>query len=309
MARANTIRNGAPRGKYLIRLFSILALIIFICSGYAWWWHSVRSNPERVFNAMLENNLKTTGVTDRLVASNGQQGLDQTIRLMTSPRHLAHAHTILSQSGSNAASVKTETIGTPTADYVRYLAVDTGASGGTGNKFDFSKVENLWGKAAVAEGTEQTETTGELYNQTVLAVVPIGNLPLKTRRALLDQIKSENVYTVDYSKVERTIRNGRPEYSYPVSIKADSYVGVLKSFARSLGLTNLERVDPSEYAGGEPIQITLGVDVWSQRLTRIEYDGGSRTETLSGFGGQINTVLPKETIPIEELQMRVQSLQ
>ncbi len=268
----------------------------------------MRSNPERVFNAMLENSLRTTGVTDRLVASNGTQGLDQTIQLMTSPLHLAHAHTILSQSGQGAASVTTETIGTPEADYVRYLDVQQKVNGAA-KPFDFSKVADLWGKSATPKDATSTETTGELYDQTVLAVVPIGNLPLKGRRELLNQIKAEKVYTADYSNVRRSVHGGRPVYTYDVSINAEAYVGMLKNFARQSGYTHLEQVDPTQYAGGEPINVVLSIDVWTRQLSRIDYEGGSRTETFSSFGGQFRPKVPADTIPIEELQTQVQLLQ
>ncbi len=303
-SKAFIANQARPR---IIRSLLVISVVILIASSWAW-WHSVRSNPSRVFEGMLANNLKTIGVTDRLQESDGNQNVDQMIQLMTTPLNAVHAKTTLTQvqQDGSPASVITETVGTPTTDYVRYLDIQTGQKDAAGKPFDFSKVKNVWGKSTTSNS--ERSTNGELYNQSVLAVVPLANLPAQKRRTLLQQIQQNRVYEIDYSGLQREIRNGRPEYIYPVTIKPEPYVNMLKTFARYLGLTQLENIDTANYANAAPIEVLLSVDVWTKNLTKIAYAGGGRTETFSAHGGQFNISEPNETISIEELQTRIQSL-
>jgi hypothetical protein len=76
-----------------------------------------------------------------------------------------------------------------------------------------------------------------------------------------------------------------------------------------VGLKQLEGLDPSQYASAEPLTFKMKVDVWSQKLTGIEYADGQRKERISGYGINHDVVLPKETIPVQELQAKLQEAQ
>ncbi len=304
-----TSETKVTNNRGLITTIVILAAIILAGSGWAW-WHFVRSNPERVFNAMLDNNLRTTAVTRKVKQTSGDQNLDQTVQLFVAPEHISHGMTALNQTGDEKAQVVTETIGTPFIDYIRYLDVISDQKTEKGEKVDFSRITNQWGKTAVADGSE-SQTTGELYNESVLGVVPFANLPKADRQVLLEFVKASEVYKTDYSKVERSINNGRPEYTYTVAVQPAPYVAMLKELARRTGLTQLEGVDPSHYKNSAPLSFKLVVDVWSQQLSGIIYNNGARTERLSAYGvkGGVKVPAVENTIPLSELQNRVQSIQ
>ncbi len=290
----------------MTRLVIVLAIVLAI--GAFWsWWHYVRSNPKRVFEAAVSNNLKVRGVTDHLLQSNGNQKLDQTVQLMTGPENTAHASTVLSQEGSGGGSVQTETIGTPFADYVRYTSIMTSQKNAEGKPLDFSKILGVWGTTGSTDS--KGDTNGDLYNQIILGIVPFANLPAAERTALLKQIKDQKVYDVDYSHVEHKIVNGRPVYIYKVTVKPEAFVGLLKTLGSYLGLTQLETVDPSSYKQSPPLKVELGVDVWTRQLNSATYVNNDRTERLSAYGVQRPVELPKNAVSTDELQTRVQSIQ
>lgn len=311
MARTKTITGSkvSSSAGLFLRIVTGLAVILFLASGWGW-WHFIRSNPENVFREMIANSLKNTGVTDRVLQSNNGQKQDQKIELMTSPKNLAHSVAVVTQDGSDTTNVTTETIGTPFLDYVRYTDINTDQKDASGKPLDFSKVKNIWSKTSSTEDT--TSTAGQIYNQTILSVVPIANLPAGQRSQLLKQIKDQGVYDVDYSSVQRHIESGRPVYTYKITIKPQPYVAMLKTLGHDLGLSQLETVDPANYSGAAPVGFSIGIDVWSRQLKSITYNSStdnSRSEIYGSYGLQKNIVLPKNTISTDELQLRVQSLQ
>ena len=303
-SEAKALAKPTPRIVY--RLIILLAIIIFGGSGWAW-WHYIHSEPQQVFEGMISNSLSTRGLAKRVQQSSGNQGLDERVELMTSPYNLAHSQTVLSQTGDNTAAITTETIGTPFTDYVRYLDIISNQKDANGHPIDFSKIKNIWGKTSASD--DKTHTSGELFNETILGVVPVGDLPVAQRQALLKQIIDENVFTVDYSNVSRGIKNGRPTYVYSVTVKPEPYVHMLKTFAKDIGLTQLDTVDPANYHDSSPLEFKLTVDVWTHQLRAVNYITADRQEVLGSFGIQRPVAIPSQTISIDALQAKVQQIE
>lgn len=299
-------QNSIPRffEKFSIKQIVILALVIFIGSSTLW-WRMVYSNPERVFNSMLENSLRLKGVTRHISQSGGVQGLDQYAWVNTSGTRISGSNTILSQ--GEDTRVETESIGTPTGDFVRYTSIDTTQTSADGQSLDFSSILNLWGRNENLLGVNLTN--GELYNESVLGVVPFGDLAQPDRAQILNTMRDQQIYEVDYTKVERELENGRPVYTYLVKIDAFKYVSMLKEFARYSGLNNLESLDPEAYKGSDKLEFKLAVDVWSRQLARIVYGAGERTEEFSAHNAQRSVAIPDQSITIDDLQQRLQDLQ
>lgn len=288
------------------RLLIIVAILIFLASGVTWWW-SERTDPQRVFEAMLNNNLRTTSVTRSVLQSENGQTLDQDVRFQAAAKQVAVAETALSQSdeqGTQTARVVTENIGTPLEGYIRYTEIETVQQSVDGGDLNFEDVLNVWGKVEPQEGL----TTGELYNEIALGAIPFGYINSDERKALLEFIKEENVYQIDYSSVTSSELNGREVYVYNVRINPQSYISLLKEYASAVGLTQLDEVDPAAYANSQALNLEVTVDVLTQRLASITYPNG-RTETYGNYGVIKQVTIPESTISVEELQSRVQSVQ
>jgi len=284
-------------------LFVASALIIFVASGWAW-WHYVRSNPERTFYAAINNSLRTQGMVRQVTQDGEGQKLEQKVRLNQTAQHVAVGQTAINQTGAVMANINTETIGTPTADYIHYTDIKTSQKSADGKDLDFSKLINVWGKSE-----ETGQTTGELYNESVLGVVPFGNLDAHKRTALMDMIVSKKVYQISDDDVVREIRNGRPVYTYTVTVAPEPYVAMLKDFAKVAGLNQLDQLNPADYKNTPPLAFKLTVDVWSQNFTDVTYDQNPRSEKYGSFGVSKTIDYPKNTIPSSELQSQLQAVQ
>lgn len=273
------------------------------------WWHYVRSNPERTFFAAIENSLRTQGVTRQVEQASSGQKLDQRVQLSVGQQHVAHGQTVIEQQGEVNATIKTEAISTPQEDYVRYTTIDTTQKSKDGKDLDFSKLVNLWGKAVPDPQGQTQSQVGELYNESVLGVVPVGNLRPRDRADIMKLVRENNVYKVDPKSVKRKLEKNRPVYTYDVTVMPEAYIGMLKKYGKAAGLKQLEAVDPASYKDTEPLTFQVSVDVWSRQLASIVFGGGERTEHMSGYGVARHVDFPKETIPLSELQSRLQAVQ
>jgi hypothetical protein len=296
--------SGGKSQRKLTALFVVAAVLIFGLSGWAW-WHNVRSNPERTLYAAIENSFRTRSLTRQVVQENGPQKLAQDIELGLSPQPVAHGYTTITQTGSVDASVKTEVISTKSEEFVRYTEIQTNQKNGKGKQLDFAELLNIWGKTS----SGQTGQPGELYGESVLGVVPTANLKARDRQTLMKIVKDNDIYKFDQKTLQRKIENGRPVYVYDVTVVPSAYISLLKEFGGIVGLEQLKALDPKQYEGSEPLTFKLTVDVWSQRLTGIEFSGGARTERMSSFGINHDVDVPKDSIPVEELQSKLQKAQ
>lgn len=267
----------------------------------------MRSNPERTFYAAINNSLRTHGMSRIVEQDSGTQKLSQKVHLNQSAQHVAQGQTTIVQSAEEVgAEIVTKAVGTPFEDYVSYSKIQTSQKGKDGQPLNFDNLLGIWGKSTSAA---PGQTTGELYNESVLGVVPVGNLSAKDRTALMDLITSQKVYQIDPDKTTRAIENGRPVYTYDVTVPPEAYVAMLKQFASNVGLNQLEGINPADYAQSQPLTFKLKVDVWGQNFIGVEYQDGSRNEKYGSYGIVRDIKVPQESIPVEELQARLQAVQ
>ena len=286
-------------------LVSLSALLIIIFGGL--WWRSIYSDPERVFKAMLDNSLRLTSVSKEVNQTGNGQEVRQFVDLEFGPEHRVLSRTLLTQLGDTPTTVETESIGTPTTDYVRYIDIDTEQTKPSGEPLDFSGVLGIWGSSDVDQ--PDATTNGELYNESILGIVPFGVFDQAQRRELLKLIEDENIYEVDYSAVSKEIQDGRPRYIYSLTVDAEAYIKLLKRFGELHGLNHLSELDPAAYAGQERLPFVITADVWSRQLERIEYSAGDRIETFGSHNAVRGIELPAQVVSVDEIQSRLQALQ
>ena len=298
-------KNQRGRGtSFQVRGIVIIALVITLVS-LAIFCRWRMNDPRRVFDAMLENSLRTRSVTKTVNQTDEYQNMKQTTQLLVGSQNITRGLIELSQ--GEGTSVVTESIGTPTEDFFRYTAIKTDQLSESGAPLDFSQAINVWGRTS--NTFEDGSTNGQLYGEMVLGIIPIGYLNPSDRKELLSEIKSNNVYEVDYGKVNRSNIKGRPTYKYEVKMKPEAYVNLLKKFAKKVGLTQLENVDSSVFKDSPLAEMTVTVDVWSRQLTGLEMAGTGRNEIYWSYGAKISIDQPTDTIPVEVLQEKLQSVQ
>lgn len=298
-------KGGNGQGQVISSVL-IVGIAIFGLSGWVW-WHTVRSDPQRTLYGAIENNLRVRSMTRQVTQESGQQALDQGVELSLGAEPVAHGFATNSRTGGVSAIIKTETISTPTEEYTRYTAIETNQQNSKGKKLNFEDILNIWSKTS----SDQTGEPGALFSEPVLGVVPAANLDTRDRQVLMKIIRDDKIYTFDEKTLERKIRNGRPTYSYDVTVKLSEYLQLLKQVAKvsHIQSAQLESLDPSQYENEQPLIFKLTVDVWSQRITEVVYDGGARTESFGSYGIHHEVDKPKESIPVEELQAKLQAVQ
>jgi hypothetical protein len=288
------------------RLSVTFAIVIVVIAAGFIWWQFVWQNQTRVFQDMLANNLSTTSVTKTESANASDQHIEQDVRLEMGNMNAADWLVAATQGPS---TVTTESIGTPSAGYIRYTHVATQVKGTANNAANFNKVINTWGKS---DG-KTDPTLNHIFSQTLLdlsaaPLPPIGNLPDAERQTLLAYMKSEKIFTPTYKNTKRAVVNGRAVYTYTVAVQLGAYVRMMQSFAHFLGLTDLDTIDPSQYSTVPPITLQMSVDRNSHQLIKITYPGSSFAQSYTDWGLLQPITIPSTTIPTTELQQRIQSL-
>jgi hypothetical protein len=286
---------------------SIIILGVVLAAGLisAGWlvWSKVVINPDRVFSDALNNSLRTPSVTRQVVQNQGTSGVEQVSHIsFRSPTPNANTKTVIYQTTSTntTASVETETIGTNDSDYVRYTEIkEAGGDDGTGGLGD------LVGTWAERSGSNDPAPGQNLtfFNEGLFSIIPFGNLDKQSRDSLLSLINEKNLY--QYTSAERKFENGRLVYVYSLNINPSDLVEILRYYMELTGNGEPAQLDPAEYENAPPIQIQTTVDVLSRQVVAINYPQ-NRTENYSGYGLYRPLEIPAETIPIEELQQRVQ---
>ncbi len=304
----NIFRSSAKTKLRSPIVLILLAAVVVLAATAISWFYYVQGNADRVFWGTIDNNLKTTSFTRTIKEDDGSQSTNQVIQTFTSPKQVSASKTTITYGAAESGVVvSTDNIGTPTTDYVRYSSIKTNQKSTTGHPLNFSDVLNVWGKS---DPQQPGQTTGQQYNESVLSAIPFGNLGGTQRKALISQIKNTQAYNYSVVSVKHSGVLRRPTYVFRVQVKASAYIDILKSYAKATGLTQLDAVDASQYASSQPIEVDITVDGWSHQIKQVVYGGGARTEQISAYNSLRKLpALPSQTISVDELQTRLQSIQ
>lgn len=279
--------------------------LLLICSIV--WWFTVYIGPKHVFWSMINNSLATSSVVTQTTQTSGTDQLKQIIHIDTAAADKARSLTSLKQ---GKTEIRTEIIGTKDADYTRYVSIKSDT------KTDTSALQNIWAKS---DDTAQTTTQAsghQLYAQATLGIglplgsvpVPVGNLTGQQRETLYDSIRTQNIYTPDFSKVKKERKDGRLLYTYDVKIQTVLYVGMMKTFAKALGLHELDAASPNSYQDTPALTASLTVDALSHQLVRVNFANLGYSQVYGSYGLPLDVKIPQQTITNVELQKRLTTL-
>ena len=284
-----------------IRVIFLAATVIFMGSVWAW-WHILYSKPEMVFSGAINNALQTSSFSRTTIEKSDGQGFNQKVDAITEPKQFVGGTNEISQSGEGGYTVKTDMFGTPKSDFVRYSSIKTDQKSAEGKDPDYSSIIGIWGKSSADDNT----TSGQLYSQTVMGVVPFGNLSLADRRVMIDLINDKKVYKVNYGKVVRSIQSHRPTYTYEVTVSPEAYITMLKKYASIVGLNQLDKIEAATYKDSPPLEFKFTIDVWTRQINKIVY-ANSRSDSYGSYGARnLRLNPPTKTITIDELQQKIQ---
>ena len=294
--------------RFLARMVFIAGALIFLLAGY-FWYARVFTNPNNVFWGMVDNNLKTYGVTRHMAQENPSQGLSQTQdnRLLLGSQNVSQGKVALVQNSQATGNVHvdTEAIGTTSANYVRYTNIDIAKKAADGKQVDFSELENVW---AVDNNvpTGQLNLLQSMFGS--MGAVPFGHLDASSRQKLVTFMRKSEVYKIDNTTAHKESRGMRQVYVFDVKVDTQKYVASLVLFDKLSGLNRLQDVDPSQFASQSPIPLRMFVDITTRNLVEIGYGtNGIQKEQLGAYGGFVKANIPSQAVPVAELESKLQA--
>ncbi len=263
------------------------------------WWTKVHDSPRNVFADMLANNLSTASVT-RSSSSTGQQGFERVEQLSFTPTATTRSYVKVSQeSEQGKTTVKTETIGTITNDYSRYLNIDVAPSGGQAAP-NYRSVENIWAKSSLVEGQPQ------YLSQSMQGLIPFANLNASKRQEIIKLIQDKKIYKVNYASSKPKRLNGKSAIDFSVSVDPVQYIELLKALNKAVGV-DVQGLNSDEYKGQPPISLSVVVDKLSRHVLQVTY--GQQKEVFSAYGLTQPITIPEQTVSVQELQQKIQMAQ
>lgn len=258
-------------------------------------------SPNNVFWGMIDNSLSTASVTRHLTQKTTDKSLDQYIREQFGAVNAVQNYVTLKQTDASGESiVKTDTIGTPDTDYSQYISITTPSKTKDGKAINAANVLGVWGKS-------DKGAPAQYFQQGVLTIVPFGNFNQEQKRSLIAQMRDRNIYDVSIASAKSERQNGRAVYIYKVDIAPASYIQLMQQYTKFLGMGNIG-LDPSAYAGSPALKAELTVDKISRKLVKINYPESNQSETITDQNLDQPITIPKNTIPIAELQQRLQKI-
>lgn len=278
---------------------------LLIISGFLW-WNWVYRSPARVFNDMLANNFSASSVSKQI--SSGENSLlSQRIELQFAPHPATRWLTTMKE--PNGTSVSTESVSTQQAAYVRYTNITTQQKAKNGKSYNFKSILNTWGKA----GKNDTSLT-DLFAQAVLDIQqapfpPIGKVDTTHKSDLMQFYKNNNVFSVNFKDIQHKKIDGQAVYVYQVKVSLVSYAAWVQSFAKDMGLHDLDNINPDQYQGSAPVSIELAVDPASHHLVQASYPASKYSEDYSDWNRVVAIHMPTHSIPLSQLEGRLTNLQ
>lgn len=303
MSKNSTQQVTINVNKTLVTV-GITLLVIF---GWLW-WKKVYTSPRVVFREMLDTNLSVYSTTKQTKTAQSSESQDQASQINLGAQNAVHIKVSLTQKDENSEStVASESIGTPTADYNRYISIKTNQKNAEGKEMDFSKVIGIWGKSDAS--AKDQSTPAQYFKQSLAGIVPVANLSPQNRQKILKMLEDKKVYTPKYDSIKQEVIDGKPVFTYSVEVKLQPYVEVLQEITKLSGLGTLEGLDPDQYKEAPPVKVSMSIGKISRQLMRLKLEDAGREESFNSFGLRKFIDIPQNTIPQAELQQRIQELQ
>ncbi len=299
----NTTIDGQ---KTLIVWLFVLATLIFAGGLYGWYQY-IHKSPYRVFWGMVDNNLRTYGVTRTYQQKNPGITLEQNLRLALGANNVAVGITNIKQVNENGkkTEITSEVVGTPKANFARYTKINTEQNLTKSSKANLEQLKNTWSKE---ELNRPEQVSQSVFSEAAYFVaVPYANISLKDRSSIVTFMKDKNVYDVDFKDTHIVTKSGKKAISYKLKINVAKHLEMLKKLDTILGLNQLNKVGaPSEDSAPVELRMIVGID--SRQLLSVDYVGANRTENFSTFGARVNTDLPKANLTRAQLEQKLQDL-
>lgn len=269
------------------------ALVIGASILFGFWYTKSYLNPSNVFWGTISSNLNIDYVTRTSSKSQGPQTLVQKNDLQFSPQLIARAIVNLANSETNERVI-TETIGTNTTDYLRYVEI-TSSSAGQANV----SAVGVWAKRDAGEG-EQSQILSESLLGSVLM---FGNLNPGQRQQIVGQLETSNAFK-KYDLIGKKSVDGHNVFTFNVSIDLDAYSKVYSDYLKMLGQDKLaEQIGQQQ--SGATYDFVLDINAGSRVPLKLSAAGSEEYENFSNVGTGPRINVPQTNLTISDLQAKL----
>jgi acyl-CoA hydrolase len=209
------------------------------------------------------------------------------------PKLIARSTLKIENSATNE-KVITETIGTATADYVRYVEISSKNSPQA-----LKTIVGQWASHDVAKNEQPQVLTQALIGSLLM----FGNLNASQRKDIIGQLQTTKAFQ-KYDFVGKKTVGGRTIDTFNVTIDLVSYSKVYANYLRIIGQESLAS-QLGQQQPGDVLNFLLDIDANSRVPSQITFkdDGGSESYSNVGSGPRITT--PKATLTVAELQAKL----
>jgi hypothetical protein len=279
--------------KNQINWMVALAVIVAASLLFWVWYNQSYLKPANVFWGTISNNLSVNYVTRTSSKEEGTQKLTQVNDLQFTPKLIARSTVKLEDTATNE-KVITETIGTATTDYLRYVEIVSKNSANA----DTSAI-GTWAKREAGKGGQPQILADSLLG----SVLMFGDLSSKQQSQIISQLKSTNAFQ-KYDLIAKRTVGGRTIYTYNVSINLDAYSKIYANYLIMLGQDKLA-AQIGQQQSGALYDITLDINAGSRVPTKLSVSGNQDTEVFTNVGSGPRFVSPQATLTIAELQTKL----
>ena len=303
-------RVKLPRIKVNLKKLAValvaLGLVSSIVGGVLAYNRLYMTN-ERRFWLAIENSMSTTSVLREVQqGGTGNKQIDRT-RFTFGQQAVANKISSVSEkSATTESNVTTETLQTPTSQYIRYLNIYTNEKKQDGSSYDFSSVRGVWAKESEATTVDAKAEAKLVFAQPHITLAMFGSLAPADRRATVKELQDSGAYDIDYKSVTNEEIDGETYIVYSVRVMTKKYVGVLQKHLVRMGYGEFPPLDPANYPENARVNAQFLVNKKSGVLSGLMFNGVTEKYTNYGLTQQI--ALPVNTVSIDELQSQLQSL-
>jgi hypothetical protein len=301
------IRRPLLNYKKIAIRASVLGVVLLVVSGYLAYTRLYLSKDRRFWIA-IENSMSTQSYVREITAGGtGNRTVEKTRYTFGPQATIEKLTSVGAKSATTESNVVTQTVATPSAQFVSYVDITTSEKKPNGDAYNFDSVKGVWARQAEATTQEEADQLKQDFVQQHVTIVPFGNLSGVARRNLLQELKSSGVYEIDRLNIVKQEIDGKNYMAYPVRVHLKKYVSILQKHFYELGYGTFSALDPSQYTETAKYNATLLLDMNGTTLRGMATS--TQTELYVNYGTSRKTTIPTNAISLDDLQSRLQALQ
>lgn len=269
----------AKKAKRRLFFVMIVAILIITAATASYWFLVANSPKERLYRA-LEQSLVANYVTKQYtIVVKGAQGIETTTMKVNSD---------LSQPSNPKTSVE-DYIYKRTNSYEPGRSIDgrvvivgdQQATAVSQNSMKTNETLNTWSLKTLANTAELSYSLADVESMPVLnssqGIIVMGNFTNDQRISLMNEIKTQAIYTiVDSSTIND---NNRSQTEYTILIDSSKLNQLNKSVARLLSMGQVLTHNNQRWSNQEILKLT--VDNKTDKITKLYYAAGTEGKSNS----------------------------